>query len=252
MRKWITYILLLLIVGTLYLQQYNNNLAVYNIDMTVQAISKNIKIKLDKFKLSFKPDFTKMKQATVQIKVANKGGAGIIVKSDNNYLYILTAKHIVTIKGKVSLLVKDVKGKRNIIENISRKNIFIDDILDMALIKIKKPEGNFIFLSLAKRKSSIGTKIYTIGHPVSTHYTINEGIVSNYTQKSYMNKKGHYMLISAPSFSGNSGGAVVNCKTELVGMVVGIVYLKDNRNTYFLHHMSFAVKISDLKRILKE
>lgn len=255
MRKWIIYILLLFIVGTLHLQQVNYNRlesTIHNIDIIVQSISKSIEIKLDEFKSSLEPDFTKMKQSTVQIKVGKYGGAGIIAKIDDKYLYIITAKHIAIIKGKVSICIKDIKGRVSILEGISRDNIYIDDIIDMALIKLPKPEGEYASFSFAKKEPYIGEKIYTIGHPIKTFFSINEGIVSNYTKKCYMKKKGEYMLISAPSFSGNSGGVVVNRRTELVGMVVGIVYLKDRRTTYYLYYMTFAVRLNDIKRLLEE
>ncbi len=57
------------------------------------------------------------------------------------------------------------------------------------------------------------------------------------------------MLVSAPSCTGNSGGAVINTNKELVGIASGI--MKDVRHSTFLHYMTFVVRIEDIKNLLE-
>jgi len=127
--------------------------------------------------------------------------------------------------------------------------------VDLALVKIPKPKGNFNYISLAKTKPEIGTKIYTIGHPLNFKYTINEGIITNYSKRiSCTQIKAEYMQLSAPTVRGNSGGAVVNKNTELVGIIIGIMYADGGwfDDTILFPNISFAVKLEDINRFLEE
>ena len=203
-----------------------------------------------------RPDFQKMKQATVEIKVGKPGGAGVIVKEDKEYLYILTAKHIINNQGKVRVRLLTTSTERPVVE-IDRKLITTSSNVDLALIKVPKPKGEFVVLKIAEEnKPQIGDKIYTIGHPVGTRFTVNEGLLSNYTAKTYGGRQAQYILISAPSFNGNSGGAVVNTETELIGIAVGIFYIgqdwRDIKHTLYLCHMTYCVKIADINKLLQK
>jgi len=204
-----------------------------------------------------KPEIIKLRLATVEVKVGKSGGTGTIIKVDENYLYILTAKHIVDCKGKVGVQVTDDKKHKFIkILNISRDNVYSDKYVDMAIIKAPRPEGSFTALDVAEDRPRIGTQIYTMGHPIGLYYTVNDGIVSNYTAKVFGNNKRKYMMISAPAFSGNSGGACINSYTEIVGVVVGISYIKQEGfftdNKFYLPHLAFAVNADDINKFVEE
>jgi len=200
-----------------------------------------------------KPFLAKLRITTVEVKVGKAGGAGTIIKVTDNYLYVLTAKHIVDCKGEIKVQVTDSKTVKFIkVIDIPRDNVYKSDEVDMAVIKVPKPEGSFIALDLAKDKPEIGEKIYTMGHPLSLGYTVQTGIVSNYTKRIFGNNKREYMMISAPAFNGNSGGACINCFNEVVGIVVGIAYVKKeglfDDNEIFLPHLAFVVTIDDVNK----
>jgi S1-C subfamily serine protease len=201
-----------------------------------------------------RPNFNKIITSTVEIRVGMVGGAGIITKIDKDFFYILTAKHVVECKGQIDIQVNDSKGKLIRINNIPRENVFQDTEVDLALIKVAKIKGNFNYIPLSKTKLKVGDDIYTIGHPAGMHYTINKGIVSNYSKRVFGGNRKYYVMLSVPSWCGNSGGAVFNSKNELVGIVVGIMYVLDNtgKNATYLVNMTFAVQISDIDRLLKE
>ncbi len=201
-----------------------------------------------------KPDIEKSISATVQIKVRKRGGAGVVIQDDGEYLYILTAKHITDLKGKLEVIVTNNETNKRIYAGIvPKKNIYPDKSLDLTLIKLPRPEGTFTVISLAEEQPEIGDTIYTVGHPVGTKYSVNVGIVSNYIKHS--KKPTTYMLISAPSIFGNSGGVVINNKTELVGIVSGVKWLGKNpmdlANTIYIYHMTYTVRLDDIKELLE-
>jgi len=200
-------------------------------------------------------EFFKLQLATAQIGAGGRGGAGVIIKDDREFLYIATARHIANLKGKMKIVIRRKDLKQKIIAKIPRKNIYKDKILDVAIIKVSRPEGEFEVVTLAIKSPSIGKTVYTVGHPSSFTNTINKGIVSNYLKNPVPKRKGIYMLISAPSFTGNSGGAVINVNKELVGIASGIMWLGDNpkdlKHTLFLYHLTFVVRIEDIKNLLE-
>lgn len=204
-----------------------------------------------------KPAIDKLRLATVEVKVGKAGGTGTIIKIDENSLYILTAKHVVACKGKVGVQVTDNKIYKLVkILDISRDDVYVDKYVDMAIIKAPKPEGSFTTLDIAEERPTIGTQIYTMGHPIGLYYTVNEGIVSNYTKRIFGKNKRTYMMISAPAFSGNSGGACINSYNEIVGIVVGIAYVKEEGffkdSKFYLPHLVFTVNADDINKFVEE
>ena len=257
MKKGLIYILVFcLIIGITIKQEYYINNLKKELNLLIEEVQQ-LNNKISKIlSVISSPDFSKMRYMTVQIKVGKAGGAGILVEDKNNFLYILTAQHITKSKGTLSIrLINSATDEYIDIKNINRENVFIDKAVDLSLIKISKPKGDFTFIKLAKTRPEIGTKIYTIGHPLNFKYTINEGIVTNYSKRIGFTKiKAEYTQLSAPTVNGNSGGAVLNRNTELVGIVVGIMYADGGwfGDTRLFPNISFAVKLEDIKRFLQE
>jgi len=187
--------------------------------------------------------FLQLKRCTVEIKSGKTGGAGTIIAVDNIYLYILTAKHVAGIKATIQIT--DDTGYRHI---VSSDKISAHDKIDLALIRIKKPNANFSFLTLGAPPVLVGTPIYTIGHPGGAYYNIRQGIVSGYSKRSSdgVMTTSRYAIITAPSYSGGSGGAVVNNMGELVGIAVGINVRKDVPLVF----MTYSVMLEDIQDFL--
>lgn len=208
---------------------------------------------MERLKNSYVPDWKKMKLSIIEIKIGKQGGTGVIYKQDKDYLYALTAKHILKLKGRVNVRIHTIKEVGITIKNISRKNIDYSKIVDLGIIKIPKPKGYFATLSLAikSKAPTLGTTIYIIGHPYNFHYNLSEGIVGNYVVRKYRKEKVLYMLITAPTYRGNSGGPVI-VQNEIVGIVTGIQYLNRRNYTEYLHTMAFAVSLEDIHKFLNE
>jgi len=205
-----------------------------------------------------KPSILKLRLATVEVVVGKYGGAGTIIKETEKYLYILTAKHITSCAGEVKVQLKEAKKFEFIrVNNIPKENVYESDSYDMALIKVPKPEGKFVTMELAKKLPLVGSTLYTMGHPLSLGYTVQKGIVSNYTARIFGKNKRQYMMISAPAFSGNSGGGCIDCNDNLIGIVVGIAYTRQEKSPFetsdiYLTHLVFVVPIDVINDFLQE
>jgi len=204
-----------------------------------------------------KPNFNKLILSTVQIKFGKPGGAGIMFHQDDNYLYMLTAKHLTKSRGEIQVFIRNKQGKFLRVRKIPKENVFRHRELDLALVKIPRPKGEFCNISLANKDIELGDTVYTIGHPVKHYYALNRGTASCYKKRTIANIKRRYLTITAPSFSGNSGGAVVNSNMELVGIAVGIYYIGDKPNppkskTIYLFHMTYSVMLEDIRDFLEE
>jgi len=202
-----------------------------------------------------RPDMKALKLATVEIKVGTAGGSGVIIREDKEYLYVLTAKHVVIDSGQVDMKVTPEEGKGVIIRNIPRKNVIMDEIVDLALIKVQKPKTMknkrlFQCINISRQRPMVGSQVYTIGHPMGVYYSVNEGIVSTYTQKAYLGMNTELMMISAPAAPGNSGGPAINKFGELIGIVVGVIYTQTNRELIFFNHMVLTIQLKDIYRLI--
>lgn len=82
----------------------------------------------------------------------------------------------------------------------------------------------------------VGQKIYAVGSPLGYENTMSEGIISGLREIGESKKS--FIQITASASPGSSGGAVLNSKGELVGMV-SMGYL-------FAENMNFAIPIKDI------
>jgi S1-C subfamily serine protease/nitrogen regulatory protein PII-like uncharacterized protein len=83
----------------------------------------------------------------------------------------------------------------------------------------------------------VGQKIYAVGSPLGYENTMSEGIISGLREIG--ESKNSFLQITASSSPGSSGGAVLNSKGELVGMVsMGYLLIGENIN--------FAIPVKDI------
>jgi len=251
MKNLMKYLALITLAIALICQQNPNN----SQDVFVTD-EKTLQSKFDtkRFDSLFTSETLKLRQGMVAVKVGKRGGAGVIVEIDDKYLYVLTAKHILLQKGQLAIEVLDKNSKSTIIKNISKTNTVKHRKVDLGLIKVPRPEGDFGTIKLAERPVLIGEKIRVVGHPCNIYYAITEGIVSSYKKRKFQGIKEEYIVVSAPSFSGGSGGALINSKGQLAGIVVGIMYIgrnaMDYKNTVYVFHIVYVTKLEFIKDFL--
>jgi S1-C subfamily serine protease len=147
-------------------------------------------------------------QKTTPSQVTSQG-TGFAVSSDG---LIVTAYHV--IKGAQTIKVYSSKDSF-----VVAQILHSDPMNDLAILKVEKSMSSF--LSIAPMRSvKTGDRVFTIGFPMSSllgeeaKYT--EGVVS-----SLSGPKGasSFLQITVPVQPGNSGGALVNERGEVVGII---------------------------------
>lgn len=156
-----------------------------------------------------------------QTSTASASGSGVIISSDG---YILTNNHIVNTASSSSFyqlseatkVTVNLHGDENEYE---AKIIGTDPQTDLAVIKIDKTG-----LTPAKLGNSdslkVGEYVMAIGNPLGMQNSVTGGIVSAVNREVTGDDGTKYILIQTDAAinSGNSGGALVNSKGEVVGI----------------------------------
>ena len=134
-------------------------------------------------------------------------GSGVVVSEDG---YILTNNHVVD--GADSITVDLSDGR-----TFTAKLIGTDEPSDLAVIKI---DGDHLkTLALANSDDvQIGDVVLAVGNPLGVGQTVTMGIVSAKGRQTDGDSYQDFIQTDAPINQGNSGGALVNMKGELVGI----------------------------------
>lgn len=136
-------------------------------------------------------------------------GSGVIISSDG---YIVTNNHVVEGADELTVTLNDNK-------EYSARIIGTDKSTDLALIKI---EGSgFPAITIANSDDiKVGEWVLAVGNPFNLTNTVTAGIVSAKSRSLYVNTKGveSFIQTDAAINRGNSGGALVNTRGELIGI----------------------------------
>lgn len=174
-------------------------------------------------------------------QTATGSGSGVIISEDG---YILTNNHVISsadsssfyqVTDATSLTVK-IYGDE---QEYSAKIVGTDSQTDLAVLKIDKT--GLIPAEFGDSDSVlVGEFVLAVGNPYGLDYSVTAGIVSALNREMTVDNT-TYNVIQADCAinSGNSGGALVNSK----GQVIGITTLKLAGNG--IEGVSFAIPIND-------
>ena len=164
-------------------------------------------------------------------------GSGVIISQDG---YIVTNNHVVSGADEIEVTLDDDKV-------FTARLIGTDPATDIALIKIDAQDLPVIPLGNSDNLR-LGEWVLAIGSPYGLTGTITAGIVSA-KGRSMPNNTGEFKIESfiqtdAAVNPGNSGGALVNIRGELVGINTAIISQTGSYSGY-----SFAVPVNIAKKI---
>ena len=136
-------------------------------------------------------------------------GSGFIIDSDG---YILTNNHVVAGADEIKVTLFNKK-------EYSGKVVGRDEKTDIALIKIKEPNGDLPVATLGDSDAlEVGEWVIAIGNPFGLQGTITQGIVSAKWRKIGAGPYDDFIQTDASINPGNSGGPLFNMRGQVVGI----------------------------------
>lgn len=183
----------------------------------------------------------------VQKQVYNAYGSGVIITTDG---YILTNNHVVQDAERITVTLNDRR-------EMPARLVGNDPATDLAVIKIEAEGLTYIPFGNSDHVK-VGEPVLAIGNPFNLTSTVTSGIISAKARNMHIidNPRSNetplesFLQTDAAVNSGNSGGALVNSKAELVGIVTAIASGNGNYIGYsFAIPSNIAVKVAaDLQR----
>lgn len=169
-------------------------------------------------------------------------GSGVIISSDG---YIVTNNHVIDGADRLDVLLNDNK-------TYTAKVIGTDEATDLALIKIDAKGLSAITFGDSDALK-VGEWVLAVGNPFGFNSTVTAGIVSAKARSLGQNSRGgnmnieSYIQTDAALNPGNSGGALVNLKGELVG-INSAIYSNTGSYTGF----SFAIPTTIVRKVVED
>jgi Do/DeqQ family serine protease len=169
-------------------------------------------------------------------------GSGVILTDDG---YIVTNNHVIDGADKLEVLLNDNS-------TYEARVIGTDEATDLALIKIDAEKLHSITLGNSD-DLKVGEWVLAVGNPFGFNSTVTAGIVSAKARSISQNSRGGRMGIEsfiqtdAALNPGNSGGALVNLKGELIGINSAIY-----SNTGSYSGFSFAIPTTIVKKVMTD
>lgn len=165
-------------------------------------------------------------------------GSGVIVDADKGY--IITNNHVIEDADDIYVTLEDRR-------EIEAKLVGSDPKTDIAILEIEA--RNLTALKLAPSRSvKVGDYVIAVGNPFGLSSTVTSGIVSALGRESARGDGYQdYIQTDAAINQGNSGGALVNSKGELIGINTAILSRSGGSNG-----IGFAVPAKMIKGVMSQ
>jgi serine protease Do len=174
----------------------------------------------------------------------NSSGSGVIISADG---YIVTNNHVVDNADEVTVI---LNNKRSLKAKVVGK----DASTDLAVLKVN--ESGLPYLSYGNSDEvRLGQWVLAVGYPLALETTVTAGIVSAKYRNIGINQSKSGSNTAIESFiqtdaavnPGNSGGALVNARGELIGINSAIASPTGSYAGY-----SFAIPSNIVKKIVED
>ena len=147
------------------------------------------------------------RQQQVQTPEQKGFGSGVIISKDG---YIVTNNHVIDGADEISVKLHDGR-------ELKGRIIGTDPTTDLALVKIEGDDFPAIVVGNSDNLK-VGEWVLAVGNPFNLGSTVTAGVVSAKSRGLGANQVESFIQTDAAINQGNSGGALVNAKGELVGI----------------------------------
>ena len=175
-----------------------------------------------------------------QPQIREGAGSGVIISSDG---YIVTNNHVIDSSKEIEVVLNDKRS-------FTAKIVGADPNTDIALLKIEEKDLPYIIFGNSD-SLKVGEWVLAVGNPFNLTSTVTAGIVSakarNINILNAAMKIESFIQTDAAVNPGNSGGALVNTRGELVGINTAIASQTGSYAGY-----SFAVPSSIVQKVVSD
>ena len=182
---------------------------------------------------------------------ATGAGSGIIVSKTDNELLILTNNHVIEDAEELSVQFVNGKNVDAIVKGASERR-------DIAVIAIKMKDLDDETINAIKiatlgdsNELKVGNGIIAIGNALGYGQSVTTGVVSALNREVTIDDITTKMIqIDAAINGGNSGGALLNNKGEVVGINSAKYSSSLTSSSASIEGMGFAIPITDIKELV--
>lgn len=176
----------------------------------------------------------------MQPQVQQGSGSGVIISGDG---YILTNNHVVNNADEVEVVLDDQRSYR-------AEVLGTDPNTDLALLKID--EEGLAYIPYGNSEDvQVGEWVLAVGNPFNLNSTVTAGIVSAKGRNINILREElaieSFIQTDAAVNPGNSGGALVNTRGELIGINTAIASTTGSYAGY-----SFAVPVNIARKVVDD
>ncbi len=180
-------------------------------------------------------------------------GSGVIVATNDDEIFILTNYHVVEGTSELSVKFIDDESIDATIKGVSERH-------DIAVVSVKKNDMKKETLEKIKiatlgnsNELKVGNGIIAIGNALGYGQSVTTGVVSALNREVTTDEYSQEMIqIDAAINGGNSGGALLNSKGEVVGINTAKYSSNSISSSASIEGMGFAIPISDVEGIIKD
>lgn len=184
--------------------------------------------------------------------VAEGAGSGVIISENGENIYILTNYHVVEDSSELSVKFIDDTSHDATVKGVSKRK-------DIAIVSVAKSGLETDTLNAIKIATigdsnalKVGNGIIAIGNALGYGQSVTTGVVSalnrEVTTDSYVQDM---IQIDAAINGGNSGGALLNSKGEVVG-INSVKYSSNGSGDSSIEGMGFAIPMSIITPIVEK
>lgn len=164
-------------------------------------------------------------------------GSGVIISEDG---YIVTNNHVIKDASEIEITLNNKKSYK-------AKLIGTDSKMDIALLKIDA-DGKLPYTTFGNSDAvKVGEWVLAVGNPYNLTSTVTAGIVSAKARNLGTDGIQSFIQTDAAVNPGNSGGALVNTRGDLIGINTMITSMTGSYVGY-----SFAVPSNIARKIIED
>ena len=172
-----------------------------------------------------------------RFRIESSAGSAVVIDKQG---YLVTNFHVVDAVAEINVIFSDGRFSEPEI-------IGVDAETDLALLKVDMDEIQAIPLG-SSSQLRVGDVVLAIGNPYGLSKSVTQGIVSATGRREFdLNTFENYIQTDAAINAGNSGGALINVRGELIGINTAV--LQQDAGT---EGISFAIPVDLVRGVVEE